>query len=897
MGAQQDSPMIAQYRRIKAQHQDSLLFYRMGDFYELFFDDAVTASEALDIALTKRGKNQNRDVPLCGVPAHSADSYLQTLIRKGFRVAVCEQVEDPAAARRRGSKEVVARDVVRVLTAGTLTEDELLEARAHNFLAAVAKTGEESAIAWTDISVGELRVIPCAPQLLGTQLARIAPRETLVSASMATSLAAELGEGGTGLTPLSDTHFETPASMRRLKTLFAVETLDGYGEFSRAEISALGAVVSYLDITQKGNLPRLRPPVREDSSATMQIDAATRRNLEISRDFSGDRSASLLGSVDRTLTSAGGRLLAERISSPSTDTGKITARLDAVEHFGDAQALRAEVRKLLRGMPDIGRALSRLALGRGGPRDLAAIRNGLAKCTALRVLLRQESVASVKSGNDSMPAPLFGAPSAAVAQSVARLAGYSGLLALLQQAVADEPPVFLRDGGFVREGYDELLDETRRLRDAGRNHIAEMQGAYAADTAIASLKIKHNNVLGYFIEVPASHSGKMLSPPFSERFVHRQTMAGAIRFTTPELADVESRILNAANHAGEIERRVFNELAARVRADSDAISETAGGLAEIDVASALAELAAERDWRRPAVDHSGVLDIKGGRHPVVEQSLSKSSGHPFVANHCQLSGPDEGHRISLVTGPNMAGKSTYLRQNALIVLLAQAGSFVPAESAHIGIVSKLFSRVGAADELARGRSTFMVEMVETAAILNQADAGALVILDEIGRGTATFDGLSIAWATLEHLHDVNRCRTLFATHYHELTDLTERLPRMKNAAVSVREWQGEIVFLYEVRPGAAEHSYGVQVARLAGMPTPVVARAGDILNLLEADRRNSTGTTETLLQGLPAYSPATPDRRAPSAVELRLRQVNPDEFSPREALAMIYELKELLGQS
>ena len=895
---------MAQYRRIKQQHKDTLLFYRMGDFYELFSDDAVAASEALDIALTKRGKQLGRDIPMCGVPAHSADRYLQTLIRKGFRVAVCEQMEDPAAARKRGSKAVVARDVVRVLTAGTLTEDALLEARAHNYLAAAANVRGDAAVAWTDISVGHLHVMPCSAESLAAHIARISPREILISETADAATRSSAADSDGPLMELSPAHFDSVSADRRLRELFGVSTLDAFGSFNRAELGALGALVSYLEVTQKGKSPLLRPPVRERTEATMQIDAATRRNLEISRDFSGRRDASLLGAIDRTLTAGGARLLELRVSAPSAIADEITGRHQAVAYFVARPELRAQMRERLRAIPDLNRSLSRLSLDRGGPRDLSALRNGLAAAEEISALLRCRKLA-VETGTEesALPARMFGtaAIAASVASSAAKLTGLRGLHDVLESAVVAEPPAFLRDGGFVRTGYDQELDEERQLRDAGRSHVSGMQSEFAEETGIASLKVKHNNVLGYFVEVPSSHSMKMLSPPFSEKFVHRQSVSGAIRFTTNRLAEAESRILNAAHRVAEIEQSIFADLCTQVGEKAAEISDTAAGLAEIDVASSLAELAVEMNWRQPEIDSSGVLDIRGGRHPVVEQSLRTAADHPFIANDCFLAGVEESPRIRLVTGPNMAGKSTYLRQNALIVLLAQAGAFVPADSARIGLVTQLFSRVGAADELARGRSTFMVEMIETAAILNQAGQDALVILDEIGRGTATYDGLSIAWATLEHLHEVNRCRALFATHYHELTQLMTRLPKLANSTVTVRAWEGEIVFLYEVRDGATERSYGVQVAKLAGMPPPVVARSREILDRLETDERDGSGRTAELLDELPLFA-ARRDRMqseypaAVSAAQRRIEEIAPDDLSPREALALIYELKAMLAR-
>jgi DNA mismatch repair protein MutS len=873
------TPMMAQYLEIKAQNPDALLFYRMGDFYEMFFDDAVAAAAALDIALTRRGQHQGAEIPMCGVPVHAAENYLLTLIRKGFRVAIAEQLEDPAEARKRGAKAVVKRDVVRLVTPGTLTEESLLEARRHNFLAAFAEVRDEAALAWADISTGEVRVMPCARARLAPELARLAPRELVVPDEAERELRALADEHGATLTPLARASFDSTGAARRLCALYGVGTLDGFGTFGRAELSALGALADYLDLTQRGRLPLLRPPVRERAGAAIQIDAATRRSLEITRGAGGTRDGSLLAAVDMTLTAAGARLLERRLAAPSCDLSEIRARLAAARFLVDDDALRAELRAALRAVPDIDRALSRLSLDRGGPRDLAMLRAGLRQAGALRQGLR---------GHDLPPL---------LAELAEGLGGHGALVDRLEAALVAEPPHLARDGGFVADGVDAELDEARRLRDEGRGVIASMQADYVAQTGIGSLKIRHNNVLGYFIETTATHAEKMLAPPLSETFVHRQTTANQVRFTTLKLSEMETKILNAGARALEIERRIFEEMRSMVTDAAPAIFATARALAEFDLASAFAELARGRDWAAPAVDDSRAFRVEGGRHPVVEAALLREGG-AFVANDADLSPEGDGAAIWLVTGPNMAGKSTYLRQNALIALLAQAGSFVPARRAEIGIVSQLFSRVGASDDLARGRSTFMVEMVETAAILNQADDRAFVILDEIGRGTATWDGLSIAWAVLEHLHDANRCRALFATHYHEMTALAGRLAGVTSATVSVREWEGEVVFLHEVRRGAADRSYGVQVARLAGLPPAVIERAREVLEKLETGEDGRRGAT--LIDDLPLFSarplpPPAATLRA-SEVEAHLRAVHPDGLTPREALALIYELREMLPE-
>ncbi|UWR66493.1 DNA mismatch repair protein MutS [Phaeobacter inhibens] len=868
--------MMAQYLDIKAQYPDALLFYRMGDFYEMFFDDAVNAAEALDIALTKRGKHDGNDIPMCGVPVHAAEGYLLTLIRKGFRVAVGEQLESPAEAKKRGSKSVVKRDVVRLVTPGTITEDSLLEARRHNFLTAYCELRDQAALAWADISTGAFHVMPVASVRVSPELARLAPSELIVPDGPALDQLRTIAEDHQiPVTPLAKSSFDSTAAEKRICDLFKVSTLESYGSFSRAEISAMGAVIDYLDITQKGKLPLLQPPQQEAEDRVVQIDAATRRSLELTRALTGGRGGSLLAVVDRTVTPAGGRLLEQRLSSPSRNLDVIRARLTALDFVVGQTQLAQSLRTALRKTPDLDRALSRLALDRGGPRDLAAVRNTLIQAEAISDLCNKAD----------MPALLQ--------QARSGLTGFDALLPLLDAALITEPPLLARDGGFIAEGYDSELDEARTLRDEGRSVIAALQKKYSDHTGINSLKIKHNNVLGYFIETTATHAEKMLSAPLSETYIHRQTTANQVRFTTVELSEIETRILNAGNLALEIEKRLYTRLSDAILADAALLNAAARGLAELDLITALADLALGENWSCPTVDNSREFNISGGRHPVVEQALRQQGGSSFVANDCDLTA-DTGAAIWLLTGPNMAGKSTFLRQNALIAILAQMGSYVPADSAHIGLISQLFSRVGASDDLARGRSTFMVEMVETAAILNQADDRALVILDEIGRGTATYDGLSIAWATLEHLHEVNRARALFATHYHELTQLAGKLPGVDNATVSVKEWEGEVIFLHEVKKGAADRSYGVQVAQLAGLPGSVVARARDVLDMLEEGSRSGAGKIQ--IDDLPLFAAAPPPQAAapvgPSLIETLLDDIHPDDLSPREALEALYRLKE-----
>jgi len=868
------TPMMAQYLEIKEDAPDALLFYRMGDFYEMFFDDAVAAAEALDIALTKRGKHQGADIPMCGVPAHSAENYFLTLIRKGFRVAVCEQLETPEEAKKRGSKSVVKRGIVRLVTPGTLTEDSLLEARRHNYLAAYCSVRDASALAWVDISTGAFHVTPCPSVRLGPELARLGPREIIVAEGREEEVRETVEDAGGALTTVARSAFDSDGAHSRLCTLFGVATLEAFGSFSRAELGAMGAVVSYLDLTQRGQLPLLRPPVKEATQRLMQIDGATRRNLELTHSLSGGRAGSLLACIDRTLTAGGGRLLERRVSAPSTQIDVITARLDAITWANKNSALTQTLRDALRKTPDMDRALSRLSLDRAGPRDLAAVRDGLHQSLHISEVLAAENLPGL------------------IKESVSALTGHSTLLDLLDDALVAEPPLLVRDGGMVAPDYDTELDEARSLRDEGRGVIAAMQADFVSNTGISSLKIKHNNVLGYFIEVTATHADKMHA---IDTFIHRQTTANQVRFTTVELSELETKILNAGSRALELEKRIYETLRQSILEASDSVYQAARALAEMDITTALADLATGENWNRPEITRDRDFAITGGRHPVVEAAL-KGQGAQFVRNDTDLSATDTAS-ISLLTGPNMAGKSTYLRQNAIIALLAQIGSFVPAESARIGVVSQLFSRVGASDDLARGRSTFMVEMVETAAILNQADDRALVILDEIGRGTATYDGLSIAWATLEHLHDVNQCRALFATHYHEMTQLAAKLPGVENATVAVKEWEGDVIFLHEVRLGAADRSYGVQVAKLAGLPESVVARARLVLEALEKGEREG-GNQKAFIDDLPLFAAKPVPPPAPqtkSAAEGRLREILPDELTPKEALNLIYELKGLAG--
>jgi DNA mismatch repair protein MutS len=861
--ADADTPMMQQYHRLKAEAGDALLFYRMGDFFELFFDDAKAAAACLDIALTKRGDHGGEPVPMCGVPVHSAESYLARLIRAGHRVAIAEQTESPAEARRlRGSKALVERAIVRLVTPGTLTEETLLESGVSNWLAAISRAGDEWALAACDISTGRFELIACDAHCIAAELARLGPAE-VIGAEPLHGIDARWGHEG----------FDSLSAERGLKARFGLADLAGIGSPGRAELAACGGLLAYLETTQRNATAFLGLPRRVLRSAHMAIDAATRTSLEICRAQDGGVAGSLFAEVDRCVTAAGRRLLGSDLAAPLTDKGAIEERLDLVAWMHEDALRRDRVRSALRSLPDVGRALGRLVAGRGSPRDLAALRDGLEGAAALADALGSQALQ-----------PLL------LERLLPELGGHEALTRELSRALVAAPPLEAAKGGFIAEGYDGELDALRSASSDGRRAIAELESRYREATGVAALKIRHNAVLGYHVEVPARHADKLLEA--DSGFTHRQTMAGAVRFNSPALHEEASRVIEAGGHALALEQAHLARLTAVAVERAAAIALTADALARIDVAAGLAERAAEGGWVRPTLDEASRLEVEGGRHPVVERALAKS-GERFVANDCCL-GPAD--RLWLITGPNMGGKSTFLRQVALIVLLAQAGSFVPAARARIGLVDRLFSRVGASDNLARGRSTFMVEMVETAAILAQATPRSLVILDEIGRGTSTYDGLAIAWAVVEAMHDEVKARTLFATHYHELTRLAGRLPCLSLHHVRAREWKGDLVLLHEVAAGAADRSYGIAVARLAGLPPAVVSRAKSVLAKLEAGR-DATGGIAAGLDDLPLFAAAAAAEPEIAPLEAALAEVDPDALTPREALDALYRLKALVQTS
>jgi len=856
------TPMMAQYRRLKEEAADALLFYRMGDFFELFFDDAKIASACLDIALTKRGEDAGEPIPMCGVPVHSADSYLARLIKAGHRVAIAEQTESPVEARKaRGSKALVERAIIRLVTPGTLTEETLLESASANWLAAIGRAGEEWAVAAADISTGRFELVGCGPGELAAELARLAPAETIAD-SPVPGIRTSAGKG----------NFESLAGERALKARFGLATLDGLGSPSRGELAAAGGLLAYLDATQKGAGILLDAPRRVSRDQHMAIDTATRDSLELTRSVSGGVAGSLLGEIDRSQTAAGRRLLCEDIAAPLTDRTAIEQRLALVAWLNEDAIRRERVRSALKALPDFARALARLAAGRGSPRDLAVIRDGLAGAAALRAGLELDP---------EKPKLLE--------MLLPRLGGHGALVDELRAALVESPPIDASKGGYIAEGYDAALDALREAASNGRRAIAALEARYREATGIGSLKIRHNAVLGYHVEVSAKHADRLMAP--DSGFTHRQTLAGVVRFNSPELHEEASRVVEAGGHALAAEAAHAEELNLLAVAAAAKITATAEAIARIDVAASHAQRAAEGSWTLPHLTTEPCLEIEGGRHPVVEAALHQT-GERFVANDLSMGAND---RLWLITGPNMGGKSTFLRQTALIAVLAQAGSFVPAARARVGIVDRLFSRVGASDNLARGRSTFMVEMVETAAILAQATPQSLVILDEIGRGTSTYDGLAIAWAVVEAMHDQAKCRTLFATHYHELTRLAGRLDALSLHHVRAREWKGDLVLLHEVADGAADRSYGIAVAKLAGLPPAVVARARSVLAKLEAGR-DATGGIAAGLDDLPLFAASPEVEHAPDPLVAALTDLDPDSLTPREALETLYRLKRLTSE-
>lgn len=857
--AMPDTPVMQQYMGLKNAHAGFLLWFRMGDFYELFGDDAVAAAEVLGITLTKRrtAKEGDEGVPMCGVPYHAAEGYVAKCLQAGFKVALAEQVESPEEAKRaRGSSALVRREVVRLYTPGTLTEDTLLDASRPTYLAAVV--GDDGVgpswrgvLAWLELSTGEVGYKQVAASTLGAAVAALAPGEVVVPSTLEPQLLTMMTRKQVSV---QESLFHPTRTDEALKRVYGVAQVEGLGVDDTLARTALGALVGYAELTQMGRLPVFKAPRLVSARSVLHIDAATRRNLELTESLAGNRADSLLAVVDTCVTAAGSRLMSRWLAEPSADVGVIKPRLEAVAWLVENPDVRARLRHLLKATGDVARCVSRLLLGRGGPRDLAVLRQ-----TGLQLPHVAEVLKS------TLPSMLT--------QHRDGLGGLGTLTDMLVRALADDPlPALLREGGFVRDGFDAALDDARNLVRNGHTLLEDLEAGERAASGMA-LKARYNQVWGYYLEVTKAQMKEV--PP---HFIHRQTTTHAHRYTTAKLQELECNLGSAGATAQAREEKLFTELGDAIRAASYPLLAASESLATLDVMASLAEVAHRNRWVRPVVDDGMAFAVVAGRHPVVDTRVGT-----FVPNDCTLS---DG-ALWLLTGPNMAGKSTFLRQNALLVVLAQMGSFVPAVSAHIGVADALMSRIGAADNLAAGQSTFMVEMVETAAILNRATTRSVVILDELGRGTATYDGLAIAWACVEHIAQHLHCRTLFATHYHELTALSDQLPNVSAHHVAVKEWKGEIVFLHTVQPGAATGSYGVHVAKLAGVPAPVVARAA---GLLEGFTKAAKGKGAVRVDELSLFSaPAT--AREENIIEQRLRGLDVDGLSAREALEKLYELR------
>ena len=883
------NPSTQQYLDIKEKYQDYLIFYRMGDFYELFFEDAAVAAKALDLVLTKRGTYKGKPIPMCGVPFHAYENYLARLIHQGFKVAIAEQTETPEEAKKRGRSALVNRDVIRLVTPGTLTEDNLLDARANNYLLSVSRKNDSLGFAWLDLSTGDfltkevvLKNHQHEADEIYKVLTQVNPSEIIVSEQMLTNPETfkVLNLYKDCRTVLPENRFNSENAEVRIKKFFDVSSLQVFGTLSKAEISAAGIVLDYVENTQMNEKPHLKNIRRFYDGQNMEIDVSTRRNLELLCSLSGNKKASLLANIDLTMTGAGARLFLNRLLNPSIKIEEINRRLDMADFFLIVSEIRSELRAYFKEIADMERIVTRLSLNRGGPKDMAALKNSLLFVPKIRNLIYgygrfnsmiTELPESIKSVLDQM-------------------GNFSELTSELDRALkdVDDLPSFTRDGGFIKEGYDAALDELWNIKNNHVDIMAQMEASYAEILKAPKVSIKYNNMIGYYLEVPNKFTDEAIRNPM---FIHRQTVLNAMRFTTPELSDLDQKISSASEKALALELKIFQELTEKIICVADRISKTAAAYAELDVAASVAELAARRNYVRPIVDDSLAFEVKDGRHPVVEDALSKTHEGSFVTNNCSLNGQTD--RIWLLTGPNMAGKSTFLRQNAIIAIMAQMGCYVPASYAHIGVIDKVFSRVGASDDLSEGRSTFMVEMVETAAILNGSTSRSFVILDEIGRGTATYDGLSIAWSVVEHLHEVNKCRALFATHYHELTVLNDKLGALSLHAMKIKEYNGNVVFMHEVIEGTADRSYGIHVAQIAGLPKTVIKRAEQVLKALEKNQNIQKNVV--IVDDLPLFAALkeSENEEVSSPLKQALDKLNPDNLTPREALDKIYELKVL----
>ncbi len=826
---EKNTPVMEQYLNLKAQYKDHLLFYRLGDFYELFFDDAIKAAKLLNIVLTKRGNSCGQEIPMCGVPAHSSESYLHKLIDLGFKVAICDQLETADEAKKRGYKSIVKRDVVRVVTPGTIIEDSLLEDKSNNYLASIVEQNDEYAISWLELSTGKFFHTLTSLKALDSDLLRISPRELLISEKFTEDekIRSILKNYKISITQHAQSFFEYSKSHRTLCEFYKIRELGSIGNFSKVEIMACGALLEYVRVTQRGSIPRLEFPKTYKQQNFMLIDASARRNLELFSTQFGEKKGSLISVIDHTVTASGGRLLKQMLASPLACSKAINLRLSTAQFFVNNHDSRRKIREILSNIPDIERSLSRLILGRGSPKDMNLLKIGLGKTLEL-----SEFLCKIESGENGslpqqyviqteiQPASRAGitvkSDESELSTIHKSLGNHKDLFELLNSAILDNNLSSVKEGGFIHSKYNSELSELSYILNNSNKLVTKLRESYRDLTGIAALKILHNNILGYYVEVSANHKIT------SDIFIHRQSLANSMRYTTNELKELENKILTARDAAIGLEMKIFSELCSEVAKESEKIALAANALAKLDIRTAFAELAVQNNYVKPIIDDSKEFNICSGRHPVVEVN------DKFIANSINLAG------IHLITGPNMAGKSTFLRQNALIAILAHMGSFVPAERAHIGVIDKIFSRVGATDNITAGYSTFMVEMIETATIVNQATDRSLVILDEIGRGTGVYDGLSIAQAVIEHIHNVNKCRAIFATHYHELTKVSKYLKNVKCFCVKIREWNGEVIFLHEVIEGIADESYGIHVAKLAGFPDSVLNRASEVFEELKA---------------------------------------------------------------
>ncbi len=871
---QDATPVMRQYLDIKFAHFDCLLLFRMGDFYELFYEDAITASRTLGIALTKRSKSGADEICMCGVPHHALENYLNKLLDEGFKVAICDQVETPEQAKKqRGYKAIVNRLVTRIITPGTIIEESLLEAGEPSYLVSIAMEKGNAAIAAVDLSTSEISVISVPEAEIINELARLRPKEILLSDKYRSNEIASIisDQLDMRISFQVDSNYAPKKCEKNLLEFYHISALDAIGRLQKAEISALGSIIEYISLTQKENLPKLPKPKILNYQKFMGIDASTRRNLEIVASSSGGVRGSLFATIDSTVSKAGSRLLYNYLSAPLVEIDKIKARLDVTKFFYENISLAESVRKSLKKTGDLERCITRLNMGRSTPKDLLSIKYTI----EIAEKIRADFVNSVGMDLPSHIEPI-----------IKPLLGQGEIYELISSSIRDEATNSIADGGVIKRQYHPKIAELYNLIENGQAAIEKLRNQYRKETGIDTLKISNNNVIGLFIDITARHAGKIVD----DKFIHRQTTANSVRYTTTELQELESNMVNAKLMVVGLEQDIYHKICAQAIDKQQSLLDLASSLSLLDVYCNFALIADENNYSMPILSDDIGFEIIGGRHPVVEQSLKKSNDS-FIQNDCKLS-MDE--RVWLITGPNMAGKSTYLRQNAIITILAHIGSYVPAESAKIGVVDKIFSRIGAGDDLNKGQSTFMLEMLETSSILAQSSHKSLIILDEVGRGTSTYDGVAIAWSVLEHIHDKIRARCLFATHYHELTALEDILPALENYTVDVDDSGARILFLHKIKKGFASKSYGVHVAELAGLPKPVIRKATELLKKFEKD---SGKTNKEIMKNeshnMSLFEVSTdPESKKHKQLFNNLTNIDPDTLSPKEALDALYKLKE-----